>query len=103
MTLKSKVRDCRCLPPRLLRDTLSSRIVGKDRLLWNSIVQGTQKFRQVRAPSCIIPYDLEVVCIALGVDVVWRGSLPALIYPGGQGYMESLSRVQLESYYNTIG
>ena len=23
-----------------------------------------------------------VVCIALGVDDVWRGSLPALIYPG---------------------
>ena len=35
--------------------------------------------------------------------IVWRGSLPALIYPGGQGYMESPSRVQLESYYNTIG
>ena len=31
-----------------------------------------------------------VVCIALGVDVS-RGSLPALIYPGGQGYMESLA------------
>jgi hypothetical protein len=28
-----------------------------------------------------------VVCIALGVDVVFRGSLPALIYPGGQVYM----------------
>ena len=34
-----------------------------------------------------------VVCIALGVDDLWRGSLPALIYPGGQGYMESPSRV----------
>ena len=33
--------------------------------------------------------------------IVWRGSLPALIYPGGQGYIESPSRVQLESYYNT--
>ena len=41
-----------------------------------------------------------VVCIALGVDDVLRGSLLALIYPGGQGYMESPSRVQLESYYN---
>ena len=29
--------------------------------------------------------------------------MPALIYPGGQGYMESPSRVQLESYYNIIG
>ena len=44
-----------------------------------------------------------VVCIALGVDDFGGGSLPALIYPGGQGYMESPSRVQLESYYNTIG
>ena len=44
-----------------------------------------------------------VVCIALGVDNVLRGFLPTLIYPGGQGYMESPSRVQLESYYNTIG
>ena len=34
-----------------------------------------------------------VVCIALGVDDVSRGSLPALIYPGGQGYMKSPSRV----------
>ena len=33
-----------------------------------------------------------VICIALGVDDIWRGSLPALIYPGGQGYMESPSR-----------
>ena len=44
-----------------------------------------------------------IVCIALGVDDVLRGFLPVLIYPGGQGYMESPSRVQLESYYNTIG
>ena len=44
-----------------------------------------------------------VVCIALGVDVVLRESLPTLIYPGGHGYMESPSRVQLESYYNIIG
>ena len=44
-----------CLPPSLLRDTFSSRVVGKDRLLWNSMVQGTQRFSQVRAASCIIP------------------------------------------------
>ena len=50
--------SCRCLPPSLLRDTLSSRIVGKDRLLWNSMVQGTQRFRQFRATSCVIPYVL---------------------------------------------
>ena len=29
----------RCLPPSLIRDTLSSRVVGRDRLLWNSMVQ----------------------------------------------------------------
>ena len=28
--------------------------------------------------------------------IVWRGTLPALIYPGGQGYMKSPSRVQLD-------
>ena len=50
--------SCRCLPPSLLRDTLSSRVVGRDRLLWNSMVQGTQRFRQVRAASCVIPYVL---------------------------------------------
>ena len=44
-----------------------------------------------------------MVCIALGVDDVSRGSLPALIYPGGQGYMESPNRVQMVSYYSTIG
>ena len=35
--------------------------------------------------------------------IVWRGFLPALIYPGRQGYMKSPSRVQLESYYNRVG
>ena len=37
--------DCRCLLPSMLRNTLSSRIVGRNRLLWNSMVQGTQRFR----------------------------------------------------------
>ena len=32
--------------------------VGRDRRLWNSMVQGTQRFRQVRAASCVIPYVL---------------------------------------------
>ena len=30
--------------------------VGRDRRLWNSMVQETQIFRQVRAASCVIPY-----------------------------------------------
>ena len=37
-----------------------------------------------------------VVCIALGVDDVLRGSLPTLIYPGGQGYIESPIRIGIE-------
>ena len=32
--------------------------VGRHRQLWNSMVQGTQRFRQVRAASCVIPYIL---------------------------------------------
>ena len=42
-----------------------------------------------------------VVCIALGVDVVLRGSLPALIYPGGQGYMESPTTTQSGNFLCT--
>ena len=38
--------------------SLAVRFVGRDRLLWNSMVQGTQRFRQVRAASCVIPYVL---------------------------------------------
>ena len=78
------------------------RFVGRDRLLWNSMVQGTQKFRQVRVASCVIPYVLCSDLYCLRCWSVSRGSLPALIYPGGQDYMESPSRVQMESYYNTI-
>ena len=48
----------RCLPPRLLRDTLSNKVCSRDRQLRNSMVQGTQRFRQVRAASCVIPYVL---------------------------------------------
>jgi len=54
-----------CLPPSLIRDTLSSRVVGRDRLLWNSMVQGTQRFRQVRATSFVISYVLcgDLYCL----------------------------------------
>ena len=79
--------SCQCLLPSLLRDTLSSRIVGRDQLLWNSMVQGTQRFRQVRAASCVIPYVLCGGLYCLRCRCVSRGSLPALIYPGGQGYL----------------
>src|SRR6185312_10452496 len=83
--------------------SLAVGFVGRDRRLWNSMVQGTQRFRPVRAVSCVIPYVLCGGLYCLRCRCVSRGSLPALIYPGGQGYMESPSRVQLESFYNTIG
>ena len=69
---------------------LAVRFVGRDRLLWNSMVQGIQRFRQVRTASCVIPY---VLCGVLYYKCrcVSRGSLPALIYLGGQCYMESPS------------
>ena len=82
---------------------LAVRFVGRDQLLWNSMLQETRRFRQVQAASCVIPY---VLCGGLHYLRCWcisRGSLPVLIYPGGQGYMESPNRVQLDSYYNTIG
>src|SRR4029079_8734145 len=82
---------------------LAVRFVGRDRLLWNSMVQGTQRFRQIRAASFVIPYVLCGGLYCLRCSCVSRGSLPALVYPGGQGYMESPNSVQLESYYNTIG
>ena len=41
----------------------------------------------------LYPTFCVVACIVLGVDYVLRGSLPALIYPGGQDYMKSPSRV----------
>ena len=85
------------------RIPLAIGFVGRDRLLWNSIVQGTQRFRQVRAASCVIPNVLCGGLYCLRCRCLWRGYLSALIYPGGQGYMETPSRVQLESYYNTIG
>ena len=37
---------------------LAVRFVGRDRLLWNSMVQETQRFRQVWPASCVIPYVL---------------------------------------------
>jgi hypothetical protein len=48
------------------------------------------RFRQVQAAICVIPYVLYGGLYCLDVDLVilvLRGSLPALIYPGGQGYM----------------
>ena len=60
---------------------LAIEFIGRNRWLWNSMVQGTQKFRQVRTASCVIPY---VMCGGLYYKCrcVSRVSLPALIYPG---------------------
>ena len=48
------------------------------------MVQGIQKFRQVRAASCVILYVL-CGCIVLGVDDCLEGVPAAIIYPGGTG------------------
>ena len=40
-------------------------------------------------------------CVVVGIQLY--SARTSHIYPGGQGYMESPSRVQLESFYNTIG
>ena len=39
--------------------------VGRDQRLWNSMVQGTQRFRQVRVASCVIPYVMcgDLYCL----------------------------------------
>ena len=46
-----------------------------------------------------------VFCIALGVDDLLRGSLPALIYSGGGNRVtwKDPSRVLLKSYSNKVG
>jgi hypothetical protein len=61
---------------------LAVRFLGRDRLLWNSMVQGTQRFRQVWAASCVIPYVMCGCLYCLRCWCVSRGSLPALIYRG---------------------
>ena len=64
------------------------------------MVQGTQGFRQVRAAVYVIPYIMYGL-YCLGVmryaRCVLEGSLSALIYPGGQGYMEILVWYELRS------
>ena len=61
---------------------LGIRFVGRDRRLWNSMVQGTQGFRQVRAAKCEYPTSCVVACIALGVDVFRGGPCPPLYIRG---------------------
>ena len=62
----------------------------------------TQGLRQVQAARFVIPYVLCGCLYCLRCCSVLRGSLPALIYSGGQGYMESPCQVLFESNYNLI-
>jgi hypothetical protein len=61
---------------------LAVRFVGRDRLLWNPMVQGTERFRQVRAASCVIPYVLCGCLYCLRCWCVWRGPCPPLYIQG---------------------
>jgi hypothetical protein len=48
------------------------------------------RFRQVQTTICVMPYVLYDGLYCIDVDLVilvLRGSLPALMYPGGQDYM----------------
>jgi hypothetical protein len=63
------------------------------------------KFRQVQAAESVISYVPCVVCIALDIDrgdlgdLVWRGSLPALIYFGGTGLHRNSNRIRAQESY----
>ena len=46
------------------------------------MVQGTQRFRQVRAASLRNTLHPMWFVLPSVLMIVWRGSLPALIYPG---------------------
>ena len=58
------------------------RFVGRDRLFWNSMVQGTQRFRQVRAASCVIPYVLCGCLYSLDVHMFRGVPCPPLYIRG---------------------
>jgi hypothetical protein len=62
------------------------------------------RFRQVQAAICVMPYVMYDGLYCLDVDLVilvLRGSLPALIYPGGQGYMNPSLILAQEPYSST--
>ena len=95
---------CWCLLPSLLRDTLSSKVSRQGSTALELDAARNTKIQT--GLGCELRNTLRPVWLFVLPQVlmiVWRGSLPALIYLGGQGYMKSPSRVQLESYYNTIG
>ena len=60
--------------------------VGRDRRLWNSMVQEIQRFRQVRAASCEIPYVLcgGLYCLRCRW-LFWGGPCPPLYIREGGG------------------
>jgi len=88
-------------------------IHGADRVVRLTL---THRIPLVAGPSTVDVALPVVVVVAVGKATAFlllficlrcrcfsRGSLPVLIYLGGQGYIESPSQVQLESFYNTIG
>ena len=66
-----------------LRIPLAVGFVGRDRRLWNLMVQGTRRFRQVRAASCVIPYVLCGCLYCLRCWCVLRGGLCPPLYIQG--------------------
>ena len=60
------------------------RFVGRFRRLWNLMVQGTQRFRQVRVASCIIPYVMCGGLYCLRCRCVSRGPCPPLYIRGNR-------------------
>jgi hypothetical protein len=61
---------------------LAISFVGRDWLLWNSMVQETQRFRQVQAASCIIPYVLCGGLYCLRCSLFGGGPCPPLYIRG---------------------
>ena len=86
MKLIKGILQCRCLPPSLLRDTLSSRIVGRDRLALeldgarNTRIKtdSGHEMRNTLRPVWLLVLPQVLMCLE-------GGSLPALIYSGGTG------------------
>ena len=92
---------CRCFTAKL-SEVYFEKIVCRHGLVeirtrWCKEHKDLDRFRPSYHTFCV------VVCIALGVEMFWKDPCPLLYSLGGQGYMESTSRVLLESYYNEVG
>jgi len=92
--------SCRCFTAKL-SEVYFEKIVCRHGLVeirtrWCKEHKDLDRFRPSYHTFCV------VVCIALGVEMFWKDPCPLLYSLGGQGYMESTSRVLLESYYNEV-